>query len=98
MFTGGSTSVKDAWQPMREAGSVARADAPGRMVGLEAAADPALRKALSNPYALIPREQAPKTRQPSLSIPCYAERRYGGVLVGRTVRSLPVFRSRRRIA
>jgi isoquinoline 1-oxidoreductase beta subunit len=25
MFTGGSTSVKDAWQPMREAGAVARA-------------------------------------------------------------------------
>lgn len=33
----------------------------------EAAADPALRKDLSNPYALIPREKAPKTRQPSLS-------------------------------
>jgi isoquinoline 1-oxidoreductase beta subunit len=25
MFTGGSTSVKDAWGPMREAGAVARA-------------------------------------------------------------------------
>ena len=25
MFTGGSTSIKDAWQPMREAGAVARA-------------------------------------------------------------------------
>jgi isoquinoline 1-oxidoreductase beta subunit len=29
MFTGGSTSVKDAWQPMREAGAVARAAAAG---------------------------------------------------------------------
>nr|WP_051109940.1 molybdopterin cofactor-binding domain-containing protein [Massilia niastensis] len=40
MFTGGSTSVKDAWQPMREAGAVARAmlvDAAARQWRADAA-------------------------------------------------------------
>ncbi|HEU4375954.1 MAG TPA: molybdopterin cofactor-binding domain-containing protein, partial [Telluria sp.] len=45
MFTGGSTSVKDAWGPMREAGAVARAmlvaaaAAEWRVAGAECSAD-----------------------------------------------------------
>ncbi|MFC5480996.1 xanthine dehydrogenase family protein molybdopterin-binding subunit [Massilia suwonensis] len=43
MFTGGSTSVKDAWQPMREAGAVARAMLVKAAAGDWKAADADLR-------------------------------------------------------
>ncbi len=38
-------------------------------VSKEAAADPALRKELQNPYSLCPRDRRPKTRQQSLAAP-----------------------------
>ena len=37
----------------------------------EAAADPALRKELANPYSICPPGYAPKARQPSISLPQY---------------------------
>jgi short subunit dehydrogenase-like uncharacterized protein len=40
-------------------------------VSKEAAADPALRKELQNPYLLCPRDHRPKTRQANLSRPQY---------------------------
>jgi len=40
-------------------------------VAKEAAADPALRKELQNPYALCPKDRRPKTRQQSLNAPLF---------------------------
>ena len=43
----------------------------------------------ANPPAPISWGRALKTREPSLSIPCFAERRYGGVLDDEMLMALP---------